>query len=156
MFLDRVGVTIEDCDHICEPTVVFHRYRRERRNQLSFEDFFLPFGGKLCGHNRWIKLAELLPWDELEDANAAQFCKGFGAPANPLRMALGACRTLRRGPAATLLLAPLFCPNTGSTIVLLGMPAQVILLWCEARVMPGWCCVPEGRPGAELRSGVSG
>lgn len=32
----------------------------------------------------------------------------------------------------------------------LAMPAQVILLWCEARVLPGWCCVPEGRPGAEL------
>jgi len=32
----------------------------------------------------------------------------------------------------------------------LAMPAQVILLWCEARVLPGWCCVPEGRPGTEL------
>lgn len=32
----------------------------------------------------------------------------------------------------------------------LAMPAQVILLWCEAHVLPGWCCVPEGRPGAEL------
>jgi len=42
-------------------------YRREPRHQLSFEDFFLPFGGKLSGDNRWIKLAELIPWDELED-----------------------------------------------------------------------------------------
>ena len=33
---------------------------------------------------------------------------------------------------------------------LLAMPAQVILLWCEARLLPGWCCVPEGRRGAEL------
>ncbi len=40
-------------------------YRREHRHQLSFEDFFLPFGGKLSGDNRWIKLAELIPWDEL-------------------------------------------------------------------------------------------
>jgi len=32
----------------------------------------------------------------------------------------------------------------------LAIPAQVILLWCEARALPGWCCVPEGRPGAEL------
>ena len=37
---------------------VFHMYRREHRHQLSFEDFFLPFGGKLSGDNRWIKLAE--------------------------------------------------------------------------------------------------
>jgi hypothetical protein len=65
-------------------------YRREHRHQLSFEDFFLPFGGKLCGDNRWIKLAELIPWDELEDDYAAHFCKGFGAPAKPFRMALGA------------------------------------------------------------------
>jgi IS5 family transposase len=65
-------------------------YRREHRHQLSFEDFFLPFGGKLSGDNRWIRLAELIPWDELEDDYAAQFCKGFGAPAKPFRMALGA------------------------------------------------------------------
>jgi hypothetical protein len=65
-------------------------YRREPRHQLSFEDFFLPFGGKLSGDNRWIKLAELIPWDELEDDYAAKFCKGFGAPAKPFRMALGA------------------------------------------------------------------
>jgi IS5 family transposase len=65
-------------------------YRREHRHQLSFEDFFLPFGSKLSGDNRWIKLAEIIPWDELEDDYAAQFCKGFGAPAKPFRMALGA------------------------------------------------------------------
>ncbi len=47
-------------------------------------------GGKLSGDNRRIKLAELIPWDELEDDYAAQFCKGFGAPAKPFRMALGA------------------------------------------------------------------
>jgi len=40
--------------------------------------------------NRWIKLAQLIPWDELEDDYAAQFCKGFGAPAKPFRMPLGA------------------------------------------------------------------
>jgi IS5 family transposase len=52
------------------------------------EDFFLPFGGKLSGGDRSIKLAELIPWDELEDDYAAQFCKGFGAPAKPFVMAL--------------------------------------------------------------------
>ena len=65
-------------------------YRREHRHQLSLADFFLSFGGKLSGDNRWIKLAELIPWNELEDYYAAQFCKGFGAPAKPFRMALGA------------------------------------------------------------------
>jgi len=65
-------------------------YRREHRDQLSFKDFCLPFGGQLLGNNRWIKLADLIPWDELEDDYAAQFCKVFGAAAKPFRMALGA------------------------------------------------------------------
>jgi hypothetical protein len=39
---------------------VYHMYRREHRDQLSFKDFFLPFGGQLSGDNRWIKLAELI------------------------------------------------------------------------------------------------
>ena len=64
--------------------------RHEHRDQLSFKDFFLPFGGQLSGDNRWIKLSELIPWEELEVDYAAQFCKGFGAPAKPFRMALGA------------------------------------------------------------------
>lgn len=33
---------------------------------------------------------------------------------------------------------------------LLPLPAHVILLWCNAEGLPGWCCVPEGRPGADL------
>ena len=73
-----------------KPPKVFHMYRREHRHQLSLADFFLPFGGQLSRDNRWIKLAELIPWDELEDYYASQFCKGFGAPAKPFRMALGA------------------------------------------------------------------
>jgi len=65
-------------------------FRREHRHQLSFEGFFLLFGGKLTGDNRLIKLAGLIPWDELEDDYAAQFCKGFGTPAKLFLMVLGA------------------------------------------------------------------
>jgi len=65
-------------------------YRREHRYHLSFADYFLPFGSKLSADNRWITPAVLIPWDELEDDYAAQFCNGFGAPAKPFRMALGA------------------------------------------------------------------
>ena len=32
----------------------------------------------------------------------------------------------------------------------LSLPAHVILLWCSAEQLPGWCCVREGRPGAEV------
>lgn len=72
------------------PPRIFHMYLREHRDQLSFKDFFLPFGGQLSADNCWIKLADLIPWDELEDDYAAQSCKGFGAPTKPFRMALGA------------------------------------------------------------------
>jgi hypothetical protein len=36
-------------------------YRREHRHQLSFADFFLPFGGKLSGDNRWINWLSSFP-----------------------------------------------------------------------------------------------
>ena len=65
-------------------------YRYEYPDKLSFKDFFLPSGWQLSGDNRWIKLAELITWDELEADYAVQFCKGFGASAKPFRMALGA------------------------------------------------------------------
>ena len=32
----------------------------------------------------------------------------------------------------------------------LELSAQVILLWCPATLLAGWCCVPEGRPGPEV------
>ena len=36
----------------------------KRLDQVEFEDFYLPFGGKLRSDNRWVKLAKLIPWDE--------------------------------------------------------------------------------------------
>ncbi|HEY9695695.1 MAG TPA: transposase, partial [Trichocoleus sp.] len=65
-------------------------YRRSTPGQLSFENFYLPFGGKLSGENRWGKLAELIPWKEFEEQYAEQLSEGMGAPAKPFRMALGA------------------------------------------------------------------
>ena len=58
--------------------------------QLSFENFYLPFGGKLSGENRWVKLAELIPWDEVELEYAQQFSSSEGAPAKSCRVGLGA------------------------------------------------------------------
>jgi hypothetical protein len=65
-------------------------YRRATPEQPSFEDFYLPFGGKLSGENRWIKLAELIPWEAFESNYAAQFSERQGAPAKSFRLALGA------------------------------------------------------------------
>ena len=66
-------------------------YRQESSKQLSFEDFYLPFGGHLDPNNRWVRLAELIPWDDFEKSYADQFAQsGQGAPAKPFRLALGA------------------------------------------------------------------
>ena len=64
-------------------------YRRPSPGQLSFENFYLPFGGKLSGENRWVKLAELIPWESFESEYAEQFSPNMGAPAKPFRVALG-------------------------------------------------------------------
>ena len=44
----------------------------------------------LTGENRWVRLAELVPWEEFENEYAEQFSQGQGAPAKPFRIALGA------------------------------------------------------------------
>ena len=57
--------------------------------QLSFEDFCLPFSGHLRGDNRWITLAELIPWDMVEEIYVSKLRSDFGAPAHSARMAFG-------------------------------------------------------------------
>lgn len=42
-------------------------YRRQRTNQIKIDDFMLPFGGKLNADNQWVKLADLMPWDEIDN-----------------------------------------------------------------------------------------
>ena len=59
-------------------------------HQLTFENFHLPFGGKLDPNNRWIKLADAIPWHLAEERYAKKFPSKRGAPAFTVRMALGA------------------------------------------------------------------
>ena len=64
---------------------------RKIENQLPLENFHLPFGGKLRSDNRWVRLSQIIPWDVLEEKYAKHFTKNnMGAPAKPVRMALGA------------------------------------------------------------------
>lgn len=56
--------------------------------QISIDDFIFPYG-KLKKDNRWIRLAELIPWVDVELDYATVF-SDVGAPAHPARMALGA------------------------------------------------------------------
>jgi len=65
-------------------------YRKPNVNQLAFEDFVLPFGGKLRSDNRWVILAKQIPWADVELAYAPQFSQeDLGSPAKSSRMALG-------------------------------------------------------------------
>ena len=57
---------------------------------MTIEDFILPFEGKLKAENRWVKMAEIIPWDEIEPEYAMLFENEIGNVAKPARMALGA------------------------------------------------------------------
>jgi len=59
-------------------------------NQIKFSDFGQPVGMKMNPENRWVKKAELIPWDEIEKRYAELFANKKGNVAKALRMALGA------------------------------------------------------------------
>ena len=64
---------------------------RHNEEQLEFEDFNLPFGGRLRSDNRWVRLAKLIPWTEVEKVYASSLAgTGQGAPAMSVCVALGA------------------------------------------------------------------
>jgi hypothetical protein len=64
---------------------------RHNQKQLEFEDFVLPFSGKLRSDNRWVKLAKFIPWEEFESAYSKTLTNSsLGPPAKSVRIALGA------------------------------------------------------------------
>ncbi len=65
-------------------------YRKSHQSDLTPEKFELPFEGKLSSENRWVIMADLIPWSEFEEEYAENFSKTMGAIAKPFRMALGA------------------------------------------------------------------
>jgi hypothetical protein len=65
-------------------------YRKAELAPSPPSDFELPFEGRLSVDNRWVKMAELIPWSEFEAEYAENFTNYMGAPAKSFRMALGA------------------------------------------------------------------
>ncbi|MBU8913032.1 MAG: IS5 family transposase [Spirochaetales bacterium] len=63
-------------------------YRKKQREQVEFEDFYLSFGGRLRSDNRWVRLAKLVPWAEIESHYAELFNERIGAPAISARVAV--------------------------------------------------------------------
>ena len=62
---------------------------RKPNGQMVIKEFVLPFEGELNADNRWVKLAELIPWEKIEKKYAGLFESETGTVAKPLRMALG-------------------------------------------------------------------
>ncbi len=62
---------------------------RKMENHPKFENFLLPFDGKLNGDNRWVKLAEMIPWDKLENIYGKNMSEDFGRPGINARVAIG-------------------------------------------------------------------
>jgi len=63
---------------------------KDKEETPDFEKFYLPFGGHLNGENRWVKLSEIIPWEELEAEYKGKFSKHIGRTAKTVRLAFGA------------------------------------------------------------------
>ena len=50
----------------------------EDPNQTKIIKFTLPFSSHLDPNNRWIRLAEMVPWQELYGKYTKQLCRDFG------------------------------------------------------------------------------
>jgi IS5 family transposase len=58
--------------------------------QLSIEEFKTPFEKEIDSNNRWVILANSLPWDELANIYHKAMSPGKGAPGKDARLVIGA------------------------------------------------------------------
>lgn len=58
--------------------------------QLSFKEFRTPFEKGIDGNNRWVRLADQIPWDELARIYVQSLRDDFGRPAVDARVVIGA------------------------------------------------------------------
>ncbi len=45
-------------------------YKKNQNKQLNLTDFNQPMGLKIDTENKWIKKAEMIPWNKIEDKYA--------------------------------------------------------------------------------------
>lgn len=65
-------------------------YRKVEPVATTVSEFELLNGCKLAEDNRWVMMAQIIPWSEFEAEYAQNFATVMGAPAKSFRMALGA------------------------------------------------------------------
>jgi len=64
--------------------------RETSDRQLALKDFIHPFGCGLNPENRWVKLAEVIPWDALSIPYRRRMSAEQGRPAKSARLVIGA------------------------------------------------------------------
>ena len=64
--------------------------RYQSQHQLPIEEFRTPFELKLSRENRWVKLAEALPWDRLVNIYCRTLSQKHGRPTVDPRIVIGA------------------------------------------------------------------
>jgi len=64
--------------------------REPSEKQLSLPGFETPFEQSLDLNNRWVKLAEVIPWAGFQDAYHSVMNAGHGRPSKPARLVIGA------------------------------------------------------------------
>lgn len=64
-------------------------YKKPDKDVMTFMDFDQPMGLEMDPENRWVRLAEIVPWEEFEEKYAALFPGTTGNVAKPFRLALG-------------------------------------------------------------------
>lgn len=65
-------------------------YKKTDNSQDNFLNFNQPLGLHMNPKNRWIKMADAIPWEQFEHKYAKLFKSHKGNVAKPLRLALGA------------------------------------------------------------------
>lgn len=60
-------------------------YRKAELVTTTTNDFELPFGGKMAEDNRWVMMAQLIPWSKFEAEYAENFAPFLGIPAKLFR-----------------------------------------------------------------------
>jgi len=63
-------------------------YRPKDRKTIPLFPELFPFGGKLDERNRWLRIADLIPWEELEEEYAEYF-SDIGRPATDSQLVIG-------------------------------------------------------------------
>lgn len=63
-------------------------YRKKQRNEGYLFKELLPFGGQIDKNNRWLKIRELIPWEELEVKYRSYFSK-IGRPGKDGQLIIG-------------------------------------------------------------------